>query len=39
VLEFGMTPQEATEAANFNSYQMKRFVRPARVTAGAHRAE
>jgi gamma-glutamyltranspeptidase/glutathione hydrolase len=23
VLEFGMTPQEATEAANFNSYQMK----------------
>ncbi|MGI9245147.1 MAG: gamma-glutamyltransferase family protein [Steroidobacteraceae bacterium] len=23
VAEFGMTPQEATEAANFNSYQMK----------------
>jgi len=23
VQEFGMTPQEATEAANFNSYQMK----------------
>jgi gamma-glutamyltranspeptidase/glutathione hydrolase len=23
VLEFGMTPQEAAEAANFNSYQMK----------------
>ena len=23
VFEFGMTPQEATEAANFNSYQMK----------------
>ncbi|HEX7374727.1 MAG TPA: gamma-glutamyltransferase [Steroidobacteraceae bacterium] len=23
VLEFGMTPQEATEAANFNSYQMR----------------
>jgi gamma-glutamyltranspeptidase/glutathione hydrolase len=23
VREFGMTPQEATEAANFNSYQMK----------------
>ena len=23
VVEFGMTPQEATEAANFNSYQMK----------------
>jgi len=23
VVEFGMTPQEATEAANFNSYQMR----------------
>ncbi len=23
VIEFGMTPQEASEAANFNSYQMK----------------
>jgi gamma-glutamyltranspeptidase/glutathione hydrolase len=23
IVEFGMTPQEATEAANFNSYQMK----------------
>jgi gamma-glutamyltranspeptidase/glutathione hydrolase len=23
VLEFGMAPQQATEAANFNSYQMK----------------
>ena len=23
VVEFGMTPQEAAEAANFNSYQMK----------------
>jgi gamma-glutamyltranspeptidase/glutathione hydrolase len=23
VFEFGMTPQEATEAANFNSYQMR----------------
>jgi len=23
VVEFGMTPQEATEAANFNSFQMR----------------
>jgi gamma-glutamyltranspeptidase/glutathione hydrolase len=23
LVEFGMTPQEAAEAANFNSYQMK----------------
>ena len=32
VLEFGMTPQEATEAANFNSYQMK-------SSFGAHDAQ
>ncbi len=32
VLEFGMTPQEATEAANFNSYQMK-------SSFGAHEAQ
>jgi len=27
VVEFGMTPQEATEAANFESFQMRSFVR------------
>jgi len=32
VVEFGMTVQEATEAANFNSYQMK-------STFGDHKAE
>ena len=30
VVEFGMTPQEAAEAANFNSYQMRELVRRAR---------
>ena len=35
VFEFGMTPQEATEAANFNSYQMQTLVRQARVAARA----
>ena len=39
VLEFGMTPQEASEAANFNSFQMRVVVRQARITAGPHRAE
>ena len=32
VVEFGMTPQEATEAANFNSFQMK-------SSFGAHEIE
>jgi gamma-glutamyltranspeptidase / glutathione hydrolase len=26
VVEFGMTPQEATEAANFNSFQMRKWL-------------
>ena len=39
VVEFGMTLQEASEAANFNSYQMQQLVRRARVAARPHRAE
>jgi gamma-glutamyltranspeptidase/glutathione hydrolase len=36
VVEFGMTPQEATEAANFNSFQMRSSfgaheIRPGRI--------
>ena len=36
VVEFGMTPQEATEAPNINSFQMHKLVRRARVRARPH---
>ena len=39
VQEFGMTPQEAAEAANFNSYQMKASFDQHDITAGPHPAE
>ena len=35
VVEFGMTPQQAAEAPNINSYQMRVVVRRARVAARA----
>ena len=36
VVEFGMTVQQAVEAPNINSYQMRTLVRRARVAAGPH---
>ena len=37
VVEFGMTPQEAAEAANFNSYQMQASFDEHESRAGPHR--
>ena len=36
VVEFGMTLQEAAEAPNINSYQMRSSFGDARVAPGAH---
>ena len=36
IVEFGMTPQQAAEAPNINSYQMRSSFGAARIPAGRH---